>query len=78
MLKVIIGFVTGEIFGFIIASLFKMSKDQEYLKKEKYRCTSNDMPECGSQCCLFCLGATECKYACQLHPGECGQAVKVH
>ncbi len=79
MLKVVIAFVIGELIGFMVAAYFKGAKDAETtIKVPEPRCKTNALKECGNQCCSFCLGATECRYACRLRPGECGQAVKVH
>lgn len=37
-----------------------------------YKCRNNVELGCGDTCCRFCIGATECKYACQGRPDECG------
>ena len=37
-----------------------------------YKCRNNVELGCGDTCCKFCLGASECKYACQGRPDECG------
>lgn len=37
-----------------------------------YKCKHNPIPACKGYCCKFCEGASECKYACQGRPDECG------
>ena len=37
-----------------------------------YKCRNNVELGCGDTCCRFCIGANECKYACQGRPDECG------
>ena len=38
-----------------------------------YKC-KNNVELCGDTCCKFCLGATECKYACKADPTLCGMS----
>lgn len=79
MLKVVIAFAVGELIGFMVVAFFKGAKELETTPREpEPRCKTNASKECGDQCCSFCLGATDCKYACQLKPGRCGQVVKVN
>lgn len=78
-MKYIVCLWAGVIIGFLIATFFKGAKESDPVTREpEPRCKTNIMKECGDQCCSFCLGATECRYACKLHPGKCGQVVKVH
>ncbi len=43
---------------------------------KEVKCQNNVELGCGDTCCLFCIGANECKYACTGRPDECGMAKK--
>lgn len=57
--------------GIVVCLALKGMDDEPY-----YKCRTNTIKECGDMCCMFCLGANECKYACKGDPSNCGMQMK--
>lgn len=81
MASFIAGMILGGCMGFILAALMvvvNMEDEQVIIEnKEYYKCKNNMFEACADTCCKYCLGASECKWACEMDPSECKQAIRL-
>lgn len=72
------GFITIFIIGLMVTAKKGDEQGKKIEKREEYKCKVNLIEACRDTCCMFCLGASECKYSCGGNPTECGQSIKIH
>lgn len=73
---IFISMLIGGCIGYMVAALMVINGgiDNEDGPKPEYKCKHNPISACAGYCCKFCLGASECKYACEGDPSSCGMS----